>query len=605
MEGELPPSFYERLIKDIPKKTWLQLIQGEPALKRHLCKGFPGGKLHLHFDRPALRARLHRLLRSEPDLLERVLDIWQDEQPASVSFLAMMDEEVFLDRWRIVRDFMGPERLRASLQVLDLLEKDPIRDILRQEDFWTREARDECVRLALPACSLLKDYAQQNSRAAEALVQFLDMPREGPHPPPASPSPEGEKPEDAPQAEGSPRRDPDERRSRKLERKLSKMRGEEEKLRADTARLRRENESLKQENDGLRQDLSRWKESLEDRVEEALQNERARWFQRYREAGVPEDLPDDSLEERFQAVRRKADQALECQRQADERYGTVSAIRRRLLDLELYLREMDRIASDSLMVHPEVSRARKMLVQERERLLELPGMEKVLGGKKSPPYSADLPEKLRRLEAVPENLPGIVQLEDIVKQLSRIEVLDEEEARFVSREAAHKKRQILASLYQRFHPEPQRRPSARSMEEFVRSGESRSHDVYVDAYNILLTAYGHGGDQSPASLASMRERFIAAASLKKGLFRTLHLFFDGLEENRDRQGNLVIVYSDKSLGSTADSMIIQAIQSRRDSKALLVTADREIIQAVQEKVHALVDPLHFFAFLFDIDFPFA
>jgi hypothetical protein len=78
--------------------------------------------------------------------------------------------------------------------------------------------------------------------------------------------------------------------------------------------------------------------------------------------------------------------------------------------------------------------------------------------------------------------------------------------------------------------------------------------------------------------------------------------FDGIEDSRDRRANLEIIYTDKTRGNTADSIIIQALKKRNDNKALLVTSDQEIIKATESRVFAMVDPRHFYTFVFDVNF---
>ena len=295
--------------------------------------------------------------------------------------------------------------------------------------------------------------------------------------------------------------------------------------------------------------------------------------------------------------------AFDLQRQADEEYGVVAAVRQKLLQVELFLKEIERIYSESLVVHSEVTRSKDALLQAKEELLRLPGIRKVLKHDPAILTATDIRQRIRLLDAVPENLPKITELRRLLSRFVDLGLLEEPQSVF--EDIAHKKRQIMENLYAQYQaPEEQPLQSRfRSLEDFVKGRESRKYDVYVDGYNILLKLQGKDRASSLFSLTALREQFTEAVVRKSQLFRKVYLAFDGLEDSRDRQGNTEIIYTDKNRGNTADAYIIQAIQKRKDRQLLLVTEDREIIRAVQDRLYAVVNPYDFYLFIYDLSFP--
>jgi len=82
----------------------------------------------------------------------------------------------------------------------------------------------------------------------------------------------------------------------------------------------------------------------------------------------------EDTHQRLELLLGRTERAFELQREADEKYGTVSAVRQQLLRVDLYLREIEKIYADSLLVHSEIARVKRALLKERERLLDLPGI---------------------------------------------------------------------------------------------------------------------------------------------------------------------------------------------------------------------------------------
>ena len=582
----LPNSFFDRIIRDIPASGWVSLIHEEPILKESLLKGFSSSitKLAHLVRQPQVEVRLRRMLQNDPDLLKIVLGIWALEQSDVIDFIEMLDGSFLLDNFEALRDLLGPARFLACLYVLDYWNDTEFSSLL-EEGFWDRSVERDTLEVLNPAWTVLE----------KLIEEFQDLPwlHE------ALAGPEGD---DTIQPKMSQEASPqtlhrEQERRKKVEIKLKKLQAEKERIKGDLTRYREENEDL-------RSRVATWEKEFESRLEKELAHQRRQWFQRYHASGVMKDATLEKAYKRFDGLLKRVDQAFELQRQADEQYGLISAVSQQLLHVELYLKEVERIYRDSLVVHSEVAQVKDALLHERKRLLNLPEIQKVFGQEPDLRPGAGLKQKLRFLEPVPENLSRIVNLEELANSLESLNLL--EEAETVRREIQQKKSQVCEVLYHRFQPDKKKDAepiSYQNLDDFVESGESKKYDIYVDGYNVLLKVQGGKNGISDASLRALREEFTAGVLRKRHFFHKIFLVFDGVKESREAQGNVEIIFSDRTRGISADTIIIRALGSRKDSKSVLVTADQEIIHQTERRVHASVDPFHFYMFVFDLSFP--
>lgn len=585
----LPVGFFNRLIADIPPDTWIRLLQEEPTLKRFLLEGFSGRlhKLPRLLRQPQLQVRLRRLLQTEPSILEAVLNVWAQEQLPVMAFLEMLDHSFVAENWENLRNFLGPERFFAGLYLLNYLDNPDFRKRIG-EDFWSDRVIDaEVTELLLPLRTLWKDLVREFPEA-QTWLEEISPPTET----------ESQTPPESSDAELRRNWRREEERRHKVEGKLAKIQEEAEQLREEINRYR-------QENDALRRQVTDWEQTFDHRIGEVMDQERMRRFKRYQSVGPSDESSLEKVRNRLDALLKNAERAFELQRQADEQYGLVSEVRQQLLQVELYLREIERIYSDSLVVHAEVSKVREALLQEKKRLLALPGIGRLFRKEPELISQEDFRQKIRLLEPIPENLPKVLELQKTVHRLDSLGLFENMQS--LQEEVAQKKRQIFEILYARFQPEPEFQAAAsrqfQNLEDFVQSGQSKKYDLYVDGYNILLKGQGEKKTGPVLSLSTLREQFIQAVSRKSSLFQKVYLVFDGTWSSKDRYENLELIYTDKNRGVTADMVIIRALDKRKDKRAILITADEGIIRAVGKKIYALIDPYHFFTFIFDIDFP--
>ncbi len=590
---QLPQSFFDVIIQDISPPVWLRLFQINPNLRDTVLEGFSGrsNRLPKILRQPHIMARIRKELKQDPELLDDILQLWAREKLSLMAFLEMLHPDFVHGNFTQLKNLVGPERFLAALHVLEFASaKEYPNDWA--ENFWERTIDPEVLDPLLPIFDLWRELVQENPDLAGWMETLMEPSAQG-----ESREKPAPKENHAPPQAATRTAKEDELRKR-FERKLAITREEIHSLREQRQRYKSEAEEL-------RKNLTRLQENFQQELSKALQAQHDAWYSRFQEVNL---APLDESETRLDQVLERARRAMELQREADEKYGIVTAVRRKFMDLTRMLEEMDKIHDQSMFVHQEVIKVKGELQKEKQRLMQTPGMEKVLKTLPAGITSESLGQHIRLLEPSLESLPRLSRLKEILQQMETVGFPDNAEPLYDAVQA--KKHQILAHIYGRFQPPGRDGDDATptaflpDFEDFVRSGQSRNHEIYVDGYNLLLNAPGSERPSAAAPLAELREELIAAICRKSSLFKKVHLVFDGTGFSRNQILNTEITYTDKFLGEDADNHLIQAIGRRKDRTALLVTADREIIDAVERKVFALLDPRHFYAFVFDLDFPF-
>lgn len=581
----LPDQVFKRLIEDIPVKTWAEILRRNPNVKSDVLGGFSFKlkKLERSLFQTAIMSRLQRHLHGNPDLFEQVLHEWGDEF-VGVRFMAMLDMEFVLARWRQLRDLLGPERFCLGLLYLGAFEDEEFAALIGYEGFWTRAPDRSMFELLLVPLATWGKFIRENPEAAERITREfgpdqtmglnLMLPRL---------SASGQTVDEL-----VPRTEPETGEpSGKLVKKLEKTRSELSHVSDQLAHAKMENEELKSK-------LKVWEAGFERKLHDSAAKLRSEWFSRY--SGVElEKLSSEAA--RLEPLAQRTRRALELQAKADEEYGLISDIRARMLEIDLSLAKIESVHANSLVVHKEVDRVKEALLEEKQRLLRLPGIGKVIGTAPEG-AEAELASRINLLEPLPGNLPKLNRLKETVRALAASGILDDpaplEEA------VSHKKKQVLERLYSNYSPSAAsavRKESFRSLDDFVRSGESRRYALFVDGYNVLLRVHEGNEDLVRRGFTELRERFIEAASRKSGHFAKVFLVFDGVQSSRENRGNTEIVYTDRRAKS-ADAAIVERVRARKD-EVLLVTADEAIISAVSGRTFALIDPVDFYMFVFE------
>ncbi|SHE59601.1 YacP-like NYN domain-containing protein [Desulfacinum infernum DSM 9756] len=581
----LPEPFFLFLVQDMERGLWVQLFQDFPHVREAVFRGLPSGdgKIERELDRAPAAERLAEILKTDPAFFQAAADAWADANLEILAFLDMLDRRFIRENLWDLKDLLGPERLVISLFFLEEALED-LADLTAKEDFWRRRLDQRLVEFFVPVQSILRK-AQKEVPESSVIFSSLGFTGTGGETSRGTVSGKG------PTGKGAGHREAEKRR--RLEERI-------EKLRQEKAALTSEKERLLSENADLKRKLREWEASFQSALEDRINEERRRWYARYETRGEIDWQGVEKASRRLDQLLIWADRTFSLQKEADERYGLIGDVRRKLLKVDLHLNEIERIFSDSLVVHPEVRRLREALLAERDRLLALPGVEKALKGLPADLRREELVRRLRLLDPAPPNLRILQRLERALRDLEAAGMLPDPET--LLGEVEHKRRQILEALYGRFlkgAPPKDSRGDWKNLEDFVAGGESLRYTLYVDGYNILVRLLDSDGNRG-ADLADLRNDFIEAVQTKQDHFRKIVLVFDGQEDFRDRRGKVEIVYTDKSRGNTADLYIVQAIGKNKDRKALLVTEDREIIDAAGARVYGLIRPLDFYSYVHDL-----
>ncbi len=573
--SKLPARFFDRIIEDVPATTWVRIIGSDPILKRRVLEGFSlqPAKFSRMLLQPSIMNRLRRELQTDEAFCEKVLAEWKEEQSAAVSYLAMFDSDFLVENLWKIKDLLGPARLCIGLYSLGLLDRQRIVDAVTEDTFWSKPPDASLFDLLLPTLSVWGEFIENHPSLSE---KFLES-KEG-----SGFLFEIECGRDEQESKrGTESREP----FKKVEKKLQKAQSE-------LIRAGERLNSLRSENEDLRKRMRECETEFEKRLGDTVNRMRRDWFERYqyldREGTVKEA-------ERLESLLQRTRRALELQKRADEEYGLISDIRAKLMEIDLSLNHIDAVYAGSLVVHKEVEKVKEALLNEKNRLLKLPGIRKIIGSRQT--GGGEIVARINLLDPIPVNLPAIKKMLGIAGALSELGFISDSAQ--VEEAVRHKKRQILERLYAQFGSERKDRSrDPEFFEDLVGSGQSRRYDLFVDGYNVLLRMHGGGEHFSGMGFARFREQFIEAVAGKSRYFAKVWLVFDGVEDSRDVQANVEIIYADKSK-SSADEVIIERINLRKDKRILLVTGDEGIISSVQDRIFALIDVIDFYMFLFE------
>jgi hypothetical protein len=575
--SKLPAQFYEQIIRDVSTATWVRILASDPILKKGVLEGFSlqPGKFSRMLYQPQIMSRLRRELQTDKIFFEKIFAEWKEEQSATVSYLAMLDSDFMAEnRWKI-RGLIGPARFCIGLYALGLLNSQWVMDAVLEDDFWSQPPDVSLFDLLAPTLSVWGEFVEKHPDLSREFLEskagngfFFDLEED--------------------QTEQRTGRAPELREPfGKVEKKLKKTQ-------LELIRAGEQVNSLRRENESLRKKIRECETEFENKLSESLNRTRREWFERYqyldKEGAVKEA-------ERLESVLQRTRRALELQKRADEEYGLISDIRAKLLEIDLSLDHIEAVYAGSLVVHKEVEKVKEALVSEKNRLLKLPGIRKVIGAHHA--GGSEIVTRINLLDPIPGNLPEINKLLKMAGALSEIGLVSDPAQ--VEEAVEHKKRQILERLYSQFEPGREDRPPEtrfQRLEEFISAGQSSRYDLFIDGYNVLLRVHGADGHFPRMDFTQFREQFIEAVAAKSRYFAKVYLVFDGVEDSRDVQANVQIIYADKTK-SSADAVIIERISARKDKNILLVTGDEEIISAVQDRIFALIDVVAFYMFLFE------
>ncbi|MGC9194950.1 MAG: NYN domain-containing protein [Syntrophobacteraceae bacterium] len=571
--SKLPVSFYEMVIRDIPGPAWVYILDLYPNEKKRVLEGYSSRKSSQLFHRSPVMDRLRGELQTHRALLERALGRWGEEKLTELTYLGMFCPDFIVKNLWKLRDLLGPARLFAGLFLLGLLDG-RVAQAAQSDAFWSGPPDAALFDLLVPTLSVWGEFIEKHPEISEkfldskAGVGFLFELEE-------SESVEEQKADKTSRAS-----------FKKVEKKLKKVQ-------SDLAQALEQLGSLRRENEELKKKISQCDSEFEKRLTSLVSQKRKEWFQRYQAIDSQEALKESGrLESLLQRTRR----ALELQKRADQEYGVLSDISAKLLEIDLSLNRIEAVYAGSLVVHKEVEKVKEALLGEKSRLLKLPGIGKIIRPKEA--GAEEIVSRINLLDPVVANLPKIREIQKMAGPLSEIGLIRDPPQ--VEEAVRHKRRQIFERLYARFEPKEEGKAAksgANHLDDFVKSGQSRGYELFIDGYNVLLSALGEEEHFLQGDFTRFRNRFIEAVSAGSRYFAKVWLVFDGVEESSSVAANMQIIYTDKTINS-ADEVLIEKISLRKDKKALLVTADEGIISLVEDKIFALINVADFYLFLF-------
>ena len=516
--SKLPAEFYEGMMKDIPAATWVRILTSNPMLKKDVLEGFSlqPGKFTKTLSQPLVISRLKRRLQLDKDFLKQALAGWEEDRPEILAYLAMLDRDFIGDNWKRLKDLLGPLRFFLALYLLGFFKEDRFLYILDEQNFWSQEPDEQVFDILIPSLSAWGGFIEKYPELSKKFLESekgADFAFELDN-------------EEVVDRRGKTRYDPE------LQERFNKVEKRLEKALVDLNRADDQISHLKAENEELRRKLKELETNFERRLAESIAVRRKQWFERYqyldREAAAHETS-------RLESLLQRTKRALELQQRADEEYGLVSDLRAKMLEIDLFLAQIASVYADSLVVHKEVEKVKEALLTEKNRLLKLPGIQKLAGNVHE--SGRDLISQVHLLDPVPENLPKISKFRKVIAGLSELGLAAEPE--LLKEAVRHKRKQILERLYAQYEPDKHAGrgdSSFRDLEDFIDSSHSKRYDLFADGYNVLLRVHAGDADSLRRNFTQLREQFIEAAAAKSRCFGRVYLVFDGIENSQGRSG---------------------------------------------------------------------
>lgn len=577
---EFPPRFYEFLAAEISPERFLEATSDYPEIQSTIFRGFSLSrkKIKRIASHPKIRRRIQNLAKHSERFLIFLIELWGQQNSDKIEFFRPLNVEFIRSNFHNFKNLLGAPAFFCVLYNLEF-ENDPGEIWRFDDDFWKD---DEEFSL---------DFLRPLTLAERMSSAGTEPGDDG-----------GERKTGIGEADFR-----DRSIRKKLEKKLRKqqhiIKSLEEKIDKLNQRHKKDSESLQR----YRELVDRYKEKLEkgeEHLEEVLRRERRmiarRLFSSYEDIPDPETL--DSINLSLDSTFERVEKALRLQQEADAEYGKISEIRTKLIKIEQYLDEIARIYSDSVFVHGEVRKVKKLLEKEKDRILSLPRAELFLTCRRDDSWEHELVRRLSLLEPTPRSLQRLKSLKNAVENLSEIG-LDVNTDRLYS-VLRKKETAIVTYLSEKFCAEcdPEGKMEiVKDFDEFIKKKTSKDYDLYVDAYNILLSA--NGNNPIPEAVFSkLRDRFTKAVVSMGNRFNRVFLVYDGVSSDKEKYSNVEVFFADRLRGESADEIIIRLLNRRKDSNAVLATADREIIARTKQKVFATIEPYSFFSCLYDYGF---
>ncbi len=576
---EFPAQFFEFLLKEISPEQFLKATTDYPELQSTIFKGFSLSKKKIRriMSHPKVQSRVKNLAKHSNRFLAFLIELWGKENQVKVDFFRSLNPAYLRENFRNFKSVLGPSAFFCVLWNMNADIEEDAGEIWRfDEEFW-KEEQNASPDFLLPFAVIGGLLEEDNSRECEEAGNFRET-------------------------------EPHDRSARKrLEKKLRKQREIIKSLEEKVDKLNRRHRKDADEIKRYRELLTQYKEDLEkvkSDVDDVIRRERRtivkKMFAQYEQVTGMELI--DSINSSLDSTFERVEKAFRLQQESDAEYGRISELRTKLIKINQYLDEIARIYSDSVFVHSEIKKVKKMLEKEKERILSLPRSEMIVAGMRDNSWVHDLVRNFSLLEPTSRSLQKLKSLKTSIDNLCDIGV--DVDIDYVYAALKKKESTILSYLSEKFCSEcdPEGKIEiVKDFDEFIKSRVSRNYDLYIDAYNILLSA-NENNPIPEAIFKEIREQFTRAVIVLGNHFNRVFLVYDGVSTDREMYDNVEVFFADKFRGESADEIIIRLLNRRKDCNAVLATADKEIISRTTQKVFATVEPHSFFSCLYEYGF---
>ncbi|MFO7820863.1 MAG: NYN domain-containing protein [Lentisphaeria bacterium] len=387
----------------------------------------------------------------------------------------------------------------------------------------------------------------------------------------------------------------------------------------ETAERKQAERNRTQDDRVLRQKLKTAKEKLQN-LQANFEEELHRRLQCYRREalGVTDHVLKIEQELRKPESRELTERAkatLEAHKQLNEKYSTLSELRRQIHSLEKADADLERCARESVQVLPELHALQQDIKDKLDALRALLPDDNV---------PADVHRRVGNILKLIRNctnsnrgLEKLTKLESFLETELFGEIVGAENIELINNALKQQKERLQQidrerTLAKMQIPEPEVKtgvvPFPRDIPDIENAlaqlDQSRKPVMYIDGYNVILGSPALAEILDAEGLATARYRLSTLCQRVASQFTEINLVYDGTDalSERVQHGNLTEIFAARIEHSqNADNYITAQMHNRENADQLfwLVTADYGLRIRNRTACHGLIDPADLIAFLRD------
>lgn len=586
------------IINQLPAREIHNIIKELPAPDALFFKGFKVSVLNA--ERKPVKNRLAAEVSHNPELLEDIVLRSSSPWADSVRLLPALDETWLLTYWRnLIVNHGGTFLIAMLTDQRERIRKRAAR-LFSRSAFWSKDNAPFSglrVREEPPEWQGLQQFFNKLSGAMDENVYSADE-------------------------------------KKQLENANNRLQNEVEKLQQSINKQKQLNASLKEsqrqsletkENklNRLKEDLRKTrkqKTELQQEFNRRLEGE----IQKYRRevlgiSTATEKIRQALNESHVDDITSRTRKVLAAQRDLNEKHGTRQALRQRIEELENLEHELEKAATESITVVPELYQLQDQLDEEIQRLKSL-----LPGENREEAYDYTLRQLLKKARSASLDNNGrtiLAGIEELIQEELFREVTDRKSLAALEKTVKERKTYLDKLKKERQIAEGaasySKRDSATSGEkarEIWKPGEmltqmapSQQVVILVDAYNVMKTIDQLDSIIESQGLDRAREEFARMCEKKTTEKKRMELVFDGAEAlsavEKRAGGNLSLIFAARLQESqNADNHIIQRANELTNSGSpdlhiLIVTEDYGLRAQTAEICTGFILPRDFFAYL--------